>query len=371
MLIALQLSYAPPETVTELPVSGLLFTLERSPKRFGFCFAASTAVHILSLLVLAFVVEFVWPPSARLGSYTARPFHGVVIDIRPVQRLYYPTGNANDLVLSGRVRPASTQKELPAILYGLTASGGDTVALLVPRSLRRAALLAPSLDRMPPLMPINEVYVRDLSHDAQASEGRGDGPPEVAASVAEAAVPSRIVHTRAGQVEIRDLPDGSQEWYYPPDGFFDAVLTQVEGSYFVPEADDLLAGRPVQTVYVTVGPGRDWILQFASPKGVQSSVTQSGMIVTLGSAPKLQAPWIQMAALPASQSLVAGKSSVFYGTLNASGRLESLQSLRSAQYTVRADLLPFLEKWEFRPARRDGVPADVDILLIVPSIESP
>jgi hypothetical protein len=31
------------------------------------------------------------------------------------------------------------------------------------------------------------------------------------------------------------------------------------------------------------------------------------------------------------------------------------------------DLLPYLDQWQFRPAKLDGVPTEVEVLLFVPS----
>jgi hypothetical protein len=43
-----------------------------------------------------------------------------------------------------------------------------------------------------------------------------------------------------------------------------------------------------------------------------------------------------------------------------------MRALSGPQYQPQPELLSYLEKWEFQPARRDGVAADVEVLLIVP-----
>jgi hypothetical protein len=209
------------------------------------------------------------------------------------------------------------------------------------------------------------------SRDAAAFGRSGTGPAanssEEGAGHPGAGEPVvRMVETRVGRVELREFPDGSQERRYPRNGFFDAVLVQASAGDLVREAAELLTGRPVQTVYIAVGAGRDWILQYCVPRDAETGAGQSGMIVSLAGPSKLEPPWIQTAALPPGGRGPSGKSTVFYGILGADGRLRDMRALRGTQYQARAELLAYLDKWEFRPARRDSVPADVEVLLIVP-----
>jgi hypothetical protein len=174
------------------------------------------------------------------------------------------------------------------------------------------------------------------------------------------------VETRSGRLEIREFPDGSQEIHYPPDGRFDAVVVQAGAGDLVPEAEELLTGRPVQTVYLAVGTVREWVLQYCVPNDRTAGPAQSGMVVSLGGPAKVQAPWIRTAALPPRRAR-SSKPSVFYGKLQANGRLMNMHVLVKPQYQDRPELLPYLEQWEFRAAQRDGVAADVEVLFIIPA----
>jgi hypothetical protein len=164
-------------------------------------------------------------------------------------------------------------------------------------------------------------------------------------------------------VEIHEFPDGSQEIHYPPDGRFDAVVVQAGAGDLVPEAEDLLTGRPVQTVYLEVGTAREWVLQYCVPSG--TAAAQSGMVVSLGGPTKMQAPWIRTVALPPRRAR-SPKATVFYGKLQPNGHFMDMRALAKPQYQDRPELLPYLEQWEFRPAERDGIAAEIEILLIIP-----
>ena len=52
--------------------------------------------------------------------------------------------------------------------------------------------------------------------------------------------------------------------------------------------------------------------------------------------------------------------------LNEAGQLESLVVAFPQQYAQAAFVLQALEKWQFRPARQQGRPTAVEVLLIIP-----
>ncbi len=177
----------------------------------------------------------------------------------------------------------------------------------------------------------------------------------------------RVAETRAGSLEVREFKDGSREIRYPKDGRFDLVLIQTAGGDLVPETAPFLTGRPVYTVYIALGAAREWILQYCAPRSVESAPVQSGMVVSLGSHATVQPPWIRSAALPPPSRARLAKRSVFYGKLQANGRLANMHMLSGAQYEARPELLSYLDAWEFRPAERGGLPAEIDVVLIVPA----
>jgi hypothetical protein len=177
----------------------------------------------------------------------------------------------------------------------------------------------------------------------------------------------RILNTRSGPVEVREFSDGSQQWRFPSTGSFDVVIVQHSAGTMIPEAQSLLTGWPVQTVYLTLGTAKEWIMQYCLPASASAPAAQSGMLVTLGKPAKLEAPFIQLAMLPPPKITNAGRPALFFGTLGADGRFRRLRPVSAPDYETRAELLPYLEQWLFRPAKWDGAFAEVEVVLLVPA----
>jgi hypothetical protein len=175
-----------------------------------------------------------------------------------------------------------------------------------------------------------------------------------------------MIGTPLGRVAVLDLPGGSQQWRFPAGGSFDVVIVQQSPDATIPDAGQFLTGRPVQTVFIALGTGRDWVLQYCST-AAGSAATQSGMVVTLGPQPKLDAPFIQLALVPPQTLLQSAQPALFQAVLDANGRFAHLRPVVDSNYRPRMDLLPYLDQWQFRPAKLDGVPTEVEVLLFVPS----
>ncbi|MDR3719828.1 MAG: hypothetical protein P4K98_13600 [Bryobacteraceae bacterium] len=192
------------------------------------------------------------------------------------------------------------------------------------------------------------------------SKALGGQPP------AAGTAPVRTIGTPLGRVTVVDLPGGSQQWRFPAGGSFDVVIVQQSPDATIPDAGQFLTCRPVQTVFVSLGTGRDWVLQYCST-AAGSAATQSGMVVTLGPQPKLDAPFIQLALVPPQTLLQSAQPALYQAVLDASGRFARLRPVVDSNYRPRMDLLPYLDQWQFRPAKLDGVPTEVEVLLFVPS----
>lgn len=151
---------------------------------------------------------------------------------------------------------------------------------------------------------------------------------------------------------------------HPPGGVADVVVVQPAPMDGIIESTGALSGRPVYTVFLRVGAPREWILQYCVP-GEEQGVTISGGVVRLAHPGPLIAPYPRITYLPAVQP--RPNSYLFlHGFLAVNGRFESLRPLRSADREEAAAILPVLERWEFRPAMRDGQPVRVEILLAIP-----
>ena len=118
-------------------------------------------------------------------------------------------------------------------------------------------------------------------------------------------------------------------------------------------------GRVAYTVYLHVGLTRSWVLQYSLSLSADASAG--------GAIARLEAPWPYNIVRPNLEpGAIDADALMVHGFVNQEGRFETLsivfpQSFSQAQFVFAA-----LEKWQFRPAMRDGQPAKVEILLIIP-----
>ncbi len=151
---------------------------------------------------------------------------------------------------------------------------------------------------------------------------------------------------------------------HPPGGVFDVIVVQPGPIEGFPESSGALSGRPVYSVFLKVGAPREWILQYCVP-GEDQSVVVSGGVVRLANPSPVTAPYPRLTYLPPLRPR-PGAYLMVHGFLDAGGRFQRLQVLRAADREEGATVLPVLDRWEFRPAMRDGRPVEVEILLAIP-----
>jgi hypothetical protein len=204
---------------------------------------------------------------------------------------------------------------------------------------------------------------------AAAPPPAGGSVPAAGSAVRSDPSPAvRILNTRTGPVEVREFSDGSQQWRFPSTGSFDVVIVQRSAGSIIPEAGPFLTGWPVQTVFLALGTAKDWVMQYCLPASASAApAAQSGMVVSLGKPAKIEAPFIQLALLPPPKIANGKLPALFYGTLGADGRFRRLRPIAAPDYESRADLLPYIEQWQFRPAKWDGANAEVEVVLLVPA----
>ena len=130
------------------------------------------------------------------------------------------------------------------------------------------------------------------------------------------------------------------------------------------ETSGALSGRPVYSVFLQVGAPRQWILQYCVP-GEDQSMVVTGGVVRLSSPAPLAAPYPKVTYLPPVRPK-PGSYLLIHGYLNTAGRFEALQPLRGVDREEAAAIIPVLERWEFRPAMREGQPVRIEILLAIP-----
>ncbi len=145
----------------------------------------------------------------------------------------------------------------------------------------------------------------------------------------------------------------------PPNGQFGVVVVGSTLSDEYPETNDIWGGRLIYSVYLKVGLSRNWILQYSLPADVDAKTASGDKHV--------DAPWPYFLVRPnASPENVNADALMVHGFVNAAGRFEGLSVVFPPRFSQAQLLLAALQQWQFRPAKHDGKPARVEILLIIP-----
>jgi hypothetical protein len=152
---------------------------------------------------------------------------------------------------------------------------------------------------------------------------------------------------------------------HPENGVFDVVLIQASADTAMLPGP-VLSGRPVHTVYLQVGAPREWILQYCVPQSSEYQVRQGGSVVQLGNPGPLKAPYPKVTVLPPAPLLSQNARMVLHGFLTEEGLLRNLKIIVEDQKHSGAQIIPYLQQWEFRPAARDGRAIEVEVVLTIP-----
>ena len=204
---------------------------------------------------------------------------------------------------------------------------------------------------------------RQAGPESRAAPVRADGDGRTASA---AAPPVGTQVATAGQAPpgTGDPVGSALRVEHPPGGVFDVVVVQPGPIEGFPESSGALSGRPVYSVFLKVGAPREWILQYCVPAEDQSAVV-SGGVIRLANPSPVTAPYPRVTYLPPLRPR-PGAYLMIHGFLDAGGRFQRLEVLRAADREEGAAVLPVLDRWEFRPAMREGRPVEVEILLAIP-----
>ena len=151
----------------------------------------------------------------------------------------------------------------------------------------------------------------------------------------------------------------------PSNGNFDAVIIQSSSLDQFPETKSLLLGRPIYTVYISVGTPKDWALYFCV-RGDKAPATTPQNVVVLENAPPVQAPYPTRLVRPGIVAPAYFKYILVHGYVNAGGRFENLRVVRATKPETDEAVIASLAGWEFRPATKDGVKVAVEFVLSIP-----
>jgi hypothetical protein len=192
---------------------------------------------------------------------------------------------------------------------------------------------------------------------ATAQPATADRPAQENDPVAPAANPAETMRATA----LRAAE--ATRMAHPAGGVFDVVV-QSGGVEGFPESGGVLNCRPVYSVFLRVGSAKDWILQYCAASS-EPDVKVAGPVVTLGAPSKLTAPYPQVTFRPVLRRR-PGAYMMLHGSVGADGRFHDLRVLGANEPYENEVALAVLERWEFRPAARDGKPVAVEALLAIP-----
>jgi hypothetical protein len=113
------------------------------------------------------------------------------------------------------------------------------------------------------------------------------------------------------------------------------------------------------TVYLHVGLGKSWILQYSVPRAEATAEVPSII--------RPEAPWPYEIVRPHLGTNDCNSDAILvHGFVNLTGRFERLAIVFSPGFAQTQSLLSALQQWQFRPALQNGKLAAVEILLIIP-----
>jgi hypothetical protein len=147
--------------------------------------------------------------------------------------------------------------------------------------------------------------------------------------------------------------------HLPKDGHFGVVVVGESIVDRYPETAELWNGRLAATVYVRVGKGKSWILQYAS--------IHDGDAASSGG--KLEAPWPYEIVLPNIDPRdLDSDALIVHGFVSSDGHFEKLRVAFPPQFVQEPMLVNVLSQWQFRPGVQNGQNTRVEILLIIPEV---
>ena len=151
---------------------------------------------------------------------------------------------------------------------------------------------------------------------------------------------------------------------HPSGGNFDVVIMQSATRADLSDVGSILTGNPVYTVYLPVGDAREWVMEYCVPAA--ENARNNPYEVYVGDATPISAPYPISTVIPNSILGQAHRENiVFHGYLTVNGSFRNIEARDQSALTHL--IAPLLNQWRFRPALKDKVPAEIEILLVVPA----
>jgi hypothetical protein len=153
---------------------------------------------------------------------------------------------------------------------------------------------------------------------------------------------------------------------YPKAGAFDVVVAHPSAPPDIPGGKFQLKGTPVYTVYLNVGSNREWILRYCATTPAEQP-RATGNVIQLGNPAPIAPPYPQFTIVPPGDGN-RDRIAVLHGFVTNKGQFRSLEAARVEDESLLQSIESHLAQWLFRPATRDGVPIEVEILLLLPHL---
>lgn len=197
------------------------------------------------------------------------------------------------------------------------------------------------------------------SANAGLGHGSGVGPGSVGGSGSSVDSGTAGGTGTAGDSDLGSGDRSVRRITLPKDGQFGVVVVGSSLAEEYPETVEIWKGRLVYTVYLHVGLGKSWILQYSLPHAEEAAVAASTT--------RPEAPWPYDILRP---DLLPGDFNsdavMVHGFINLTGVFERLAVVFPSDFAQAKFLLSALKQWHFRPARQAGQLAAVEVLLIIP-----
>ena len=191
-----------------------------------------------------------------------------------------------------------------------------------------------------------------------ASPQTGSGPAGPAPGAGAATVANAGPAASSGPGIGSENPASVKRITQPKDGQFGVVVVGSSLADEYPETAAIWAGRLVYTVYLHVGMGKE-----LDPRSTRCRRGRRQRLMACGRT----RPWPYDIVVP---RLDAGDYNtdalMVHGFVNDSGHFERLNVVLPPQFAQSKFVLSALEQWQFRAARQNGQPTQVEILLIIP-----
>jgi hypothetical protein len=151
---------------------------------------------------------------------------------------------------------------------------------------------------------------------------------------------------------------------HPLNGHNEIVVMQSTSRDDLPESEKILTGNPVYTVYVPVGDRKEWLLRYCLP--ARQTAPNSPFHIFVEAVAALLPPYPISTTIPAALTFQEHSNDImFHGFLNDSGGFRDMETTDRGKPFIR-QIAALLGQWRFRPAFKDKLPAEIEVLLVIP-----